>query len=1102
MNCPRCQHENEADAKFCEECAAPLARACAKCGRQLSLTAKFCPECAHPVAGAVSKQRFVSPEAYTPQHLAEKILTSKTALEGERKQVTVLFCDVVNSTPLAEFLGAERMHSVLDRFFGVALAEVHRYEGTINQFLGDGFMALFGAPVAHEDHPRRATLAALAIRRALGDSRADLGLPEGVKLTVRMGLNTGPVVVGKIGDNLRMDYTAVGDTTNLAARLQQHAEPSQILISDATSRLVKGYVRFEALAPFQAKGKAEPVAAFKIVGLGTRRSRVDIQEGRVLSELVGRDRELGILRDVLGEVEASRGQVVGIVGEPGVGKSRLLYEFRRRLEGRSVTYLEGRCLSYGGAMPYLPLQDIIRDNCGISDSDTPGEIGEKLSAALEQVGMNPEEGAPYLLQLLGVKEGAERLAQIGPETIKARIFHTLQQMSLNGAHQRPVIVAVEDLHWIDKTSEEYFALVGEGLAGAPILLLTTYRPGYKPPWIDKSYVTLVALRPLSSQDSLRVVESVLERTIALSEPTTQVIIAKGEGNPFFLEELTRVALEGRLQGTSVAIPDTIQGVLAARVDRLPEEPKRVLQTAAVLGREFTVRLLRAISQDARDLEGDLVELKRLEFLYERVAAEGPVYVFKHALTQDVAYESLLTARRQTLHEAAGRAIEALYPDRAEEHYELLARHYSQSSNADKALEYLELANQKAAKANAMAEAKVYFEEAARRLSGPHQTPANQWRRIALMAKQWDVFQQLLAFSEYYELVKHEESIVSGNSDPAMRGTFYACLGHCQYFAGDYDEAIDSASKAVSLSEEAGNVDEATRAYMILEWCHFWQGNFGQALAMRDEVVRMTDRRFNLRFYAYAQGGASLASAYLGRWQQAVDAGEEELSAATRFSDDSLVSFASWNIAVAYTLQGDSRRALEHAQLAVRKAPTLADRAWSQAWAAWCECRAGQARKGVDVLAALLPAYRAARFLGPLATVMLFLGEGYLLAADHQQAQEILTELIQLAERSQMKFHLGSAYRLLGEIALRHHSVSVGTSIAVPHFEKSIAILRAIGAENELALAYAGYGRLYKQQRRHAEASDYLSRALEIFERLGTLSEPDTVRAELAYLPEP
>ena len=406
MQCPRCQAQNRDGAQFCRECGTRFDLACPSCGAKIVPGSKFCDACGATltVSGAPSAPtRFASPGSYTPQHLAEKILTSRSALEGERKQVTVLFCDIANSTALAERVGAEAMHTLLNRFFDLALSEVHRYEGTINQFLGDGFVALFGAPVAHEDHARRAVLAALGIRRALQEGAADLGRDDG--LTVRMGLNTGPVVVGKIGDNLRMDYTAVGDTTNLAARLQQHAEPSHILISEGTHRLVRGYVRVEALPPIQVKGKAEPIMGFRVLGPGTRRSPLEGREERALSQFVGRGREMSTLWDILAAVEAGRGQVVGIVGEPGVGKSRLLHEFRRSLTDRQVTYLEGRCLSYGSAIPYLPLQDIIRSNCGIADSDTPTETGEKVRAALTEVGMNADESAPYLLQLLGVKEG-------------------------------------------------------------------------------------------------------------------------------------------------------------------------------------------------------------------------------------------------------------------------------------------------------------------------------------------------------------------------------------------------------------------------------------------------------------------------------------------------------------------------------------------------------------------------------------------------------------------------------------------------------------------------------------------------------------------------
>jgi class 3 adenylate cyclase len=369
------------------------------------------------------------PLSYTPKHLAEKILTSRSALEGERKQVTVLFCDLANSTPIAERLGPEHMHTLLNRFFELALDAVHRYEGTINQFLGDGFMALFGAPIAHEDHARRGVLSALALQLTLKE--ADFGKPYGEECTFRMGLNSGLVVVGSIGDNLRMDYSAIGDTTNLASRLQQHATPGVILVSESTSRLVQDAVRLEALAPVEVKGKTEPVPIYKVIGTLPRRSPIASRSERTLSPFVGRERELTTLEALFTQVESGQGQVVGIVAEAGGGKSRLLYEFRQRLQDKRVTYLEGRCLSYGSTIPYHPLIDVLRHNFGISETESPEAISEKVRSALQEVGMDAAESAPYLLQLLGVQHGTECLAPLTPEVIRTRTFDTLKQMNLS-----------------------------------------------------------------------------------------------------------------------------------------------------------------------------------------------------------------------------------------------------------------------------------------------------------------------------------------------------------------------------------------------------------------------------------------------------------------------------------------------------------------------------------------------------------------------------------------------------------------------------------------------------------------------------------------------
>jgi predicted ATPase len=518
-----------------------------------------------------------------------------------------------------------------------------------------------------------------------------------------MGLNSGLVVVGSIGDNLRMDYSAIGDTTNLAARLQQFAEPGTILVSESTTRLVQGYVRLEALPPVQVKGKTEPVPLSKVMGTLPRRSPIANRSERILGPFVGRERELATLEALFAQVEAGQGQVVGIVAEAGGGKSRLLYEFRQCLQDKRVTYLEGRCLSYGSTMPYHPLIDVLRHNCDISETDSPETISEKIRCALQEVGMDAEDSAPYLLHLLGVQDGTERLAPLTPEAIRTRTFDTLKQMSLQGSQRRPLIFEVEDLHWIDKTSEAYLASFVESLTGAAILLLTTYRPGYRPPWIDKSYATQLSLRSLTPQDSATVVHST-SRDTALPAHLEHMIIEKAEGNPFFLEELTRVVIEHSDSETPRGVPDTIQGVLMARIDRLPEAHKRLLQTASVLGREFAPRLLQALWEEPNPLEPLLLDLKRLEFLYERARGERPVYVFKHALTQEVTYDSLLTTRRQVLHAAAGHALERLYSDWLVERSEELAHHYTEAGLTEKAVHFWYHAGQRAIQRSAYVEA--------------------------------------------------------------------------------------------------------------------------------------------------------------------------------------------------------------------------------------------------------------------------------------------------------------------------------------------------------------------------------------------------------------
>jgi len=608
MRCDTCGHDNPQDAAFCEQCGLALDIVCPQCAQRQRAATKFCRHCGHRLAVAsesAAEPPASSPRAYTPRHLAERILTSRSALEGERKQVTVLFCDIVESSDLAKRLGPETMHELVDQALPLMAEAVHRYEGTVNQFLGDGLMALFGAPVAVEEHALRAVQAALTIRETISGFSEQLRRNTGLELRLRMGLNTGLVVVGRIGDDLRMDYTAVGDATNLAARIQGLAEPGTILVTASTHRLVEGYVRSEPLGLLQVKGRSELVSAYQVIGRKRARTRMELAAERGLTKLVGRERELGVHHDLLGRAQDGRGQVLAIVGEPGIGKSRTIYEFRRSLESERVTWLEGHCLPYGQSTPYLAVLEILRSSFHIEEGDNPLQIGAKLRDGVRQVDTGLEAIVPFLGALFGLPAETEALQRFDPKDRRQKTFEAIRALTFAAARRRLQIVVVEDLHWIDKTSEDYLAFAIESLAAVPVLLITTHRPGHVVRWADKTYYTQIALDVLSEPQAEAMVTAILGSR-DVPRDFCRIVQEKAEGNPLFVEEITASLLEDNLLvreegglrwagNVAVEVPASVQDIIRARIDRLEEPVKRVIETAAVIGREFGFQLLARIS---------------------------------------------------------------------------------------------------------------------------------------------------------------------------------------------------------------------------------------------------------------------------------------------------------------------------------------------------------------------------------------------------------------------------------------------------------------------------------------------------------------------------
>jgi class 3 adenylate cyclase/tetratricopeptide (TPR) repeat protein len=1032
--------------------------------------------------------------------LAEKILTTKTALEGERKQVTVLFADLKGSLELLADRDPEDARQLLDPVLERMMEAVHRYEGTVNQVMGDGIMALFGAPIAHEDHAVRACYAALALQATLRRYSDEVRRTHGLAVHFRVGLNSGEVVVRGINNDLHMDYSAIGQTVHLAARMEQLATPGGILLTPTTLRLVEGLVRVNALGPIPVKGLAEPVEAFELVGASQLRRRLQAAAARGLTPFVGRQHEQEALSQALAQARAGHGQVVAVVGEAGVGKSRLLYEFVHSHHAQGWLVLEAASVSYGKATPYFPVVELLKRYVHVEDGDEPRTVRANVTGQLLTLDEALQDTIPALLALLDALPADSPFLTLDPPQRRQRTLAALKRVMLRESQVQPLLLVFEDLHWIDSETQALLDSLIESLPTARLLLLVNYRPEYRHGWGAKTYYTQVRLDPLPPVNADELLQALLGDNSSLA-PLTQLLITRTEGNPFFLEESTRTLVEtGVLVGErgayrlaqalpTIQVPATVQAVLAARIDRLAPEEKRLLQTAAVIGTEVPMALLQAIAEIPEEpLRLGLVHLQAAEFLYETRLFPEPEYTFKHALTHEVAYGSLLQERRRVLHARIVEALERLAPDRLAEQVERLAHHALRGEVWDKALAYGRQAGEKTMVHSAHREAVAYFEQALGALAQLPEQPDTRAEAIDLRLALGSALFPLGDLGRILACLREAEAVAAALNNPRRLAQVSLSLSVHFRFMGTYDQAIAAAQRALVLATAGGEVVLDALANQYLGRAYHSQGDYRRAIDCLGQSVAFFEGARHRERFGQVILPAVLSRAYLawchaelGTFPKGRALGDEGLRIAEAVGHPASLMFASWGIGLLCLRQGYLPRALPLLERAVgicqdADLPLYFPLMAVVLGAAYT--LGGRVADAVPLLAQAMEQAIAAKRVDYQALCSLLLGEAQALAGCLQEAHAVAERALALAHQHQAHGHQAYALRLLGDITARREPPD--SAQAEAHYRQALVLADERGMRPLQAHCHRDLGTLYATTSQREQACAELSIAIELY----------------------
>ena len=1093
MRCSKCDSDNPEGAKFCIDCAAPLANRCPKCGQENLPRAKFCADCATPLIAAAPKSK-VQPEL-TPSRVLPGEEVANEA-DGERKTVTALFADIKGSTELMRDLDPEEARTIVDPVLHLMMAAVHRYGGYVAQSTGDGIFALFGAPVAHEDHPQRALHAALAMQEELRRYADRLRAEGKIPVEARVGVNTGEVVVRTIETGGHTEYTPVGHVTNLAARMQTLAQAGSIAASEATQRLCEGYFEFRALGPTVVKGLNTPVEVYEVVRAGPLRSHFQLAAQRGLTRFVGREREMRAMAGALEQTRAGHGQIVAAVGEAGAGKSRLMYEFKTTIPD-GCRLLEAYSVSHGKASAWLPVLELLRGYFGIQDADDPATRREKVRATLAALDPALSQVLPYLLGLLGIQEGPDPLAQMDPQIRRRRTLEAIKRIILRESLEHALVVIFEDLHWIDSETQALLDLIADSGAGARLLLLVNYRPEYRHEWSGRGHYLQLRLDPLGGEHGAAMLAALLGGGVEL-EALKRLIINRTEGNPFFIEEMVQALFdEGTLVRNGVVkvarslsqlrLPPTVQGILASRIDRLSAEQKELLQTLAVIGRESPLCLIREVASKAEpQLEQMLADLRASEFIYEQPALADSEYIFKHALTQEVAYNSLLIERRKQLHEHVGHALESLFAEQLDDHLTQLAHHYSHSDNVEKAIEYLGRAGQQALQRSAYADAigglnaaidllqrlpdgpeRVRRELRLQLALGSASIPVTGWaalevERAFTRARElcerlgdppelfpalfglWTMYFIRAEFRAAYELGEQLLQRAQEAHRPALLLLAHQALGDTLFNTGELLLASEHLEMAISLYNREshrprgfrhGGVDAKVNCLSYAARTLWTLGYPDRALERTNECIALGQALAHPHTLAFAEG----AVGRLHRWRREARAARETAERLMALSTEH--GFIFW-LAVANILHG------------------------------WAMAEQGCNQEAIAQIQEGLAALRAAGAEVERPENLSLLAEACMKTGRLNDGLSALTEALAAADDHENRYYEAETHRLKGELLLRQNNSNAAE--AQNCFERAIEIARKQSAKSWELRATMSLARLLAKQGRRDESRAMLA----------------------------